>query len=1241
MEERHGQAGKYWSGRRLLALGLALVLTLAGTVGVLAEVRAVERFPIPGAKAGLPLPEGISGSEAAPETGDQTTAEATDPPEPEKGDSAEALAAYLELLREKREDIEGYYWQKGGYRRDDPNPETAPRPVALVDCWGDELPELVYVDVDAGEQYVFQSTLHIVTWEEGLRTLYECRWDVLAGGGFRYYLYQTEGSKALCAYASYGDEHWTTRYSRLTQRNDGLEEEILLERISKPNYENGAYNAIVTCTKEGTEISEEAFDAAVAEHEGHTDVIVMSSREATPFAAQTVEQAGELARSLDELLFELLDQTAADSGETSLDPELLPQSLLDFLLQFVGWYSDGNGGVEFRAESAAVDGSNLLASLVNNGACVRYRLYPGEGQKDYWNEADPRGWAEGSYPSYASYDAESVDWIARHIFHLTEEALAKLIAQGEAEHCFYRQADESGKEYYYRPIGGVGDPFLKVVPYAVSLENGRYTVRYDVYFDVADGQRYPSDQAEYEYSACAQAGWEEIEGSFYWTLYSNSAQSREEAEPVPDPELFRRMPGFYRFTSGMGGWGTMLVLQEDGSFLGSFSDANLGESGPGYDGTVYYADFTGRFVNPRQIDPWTWAFDLAELEVDREHEAEEIVSVYGANTRFVRSGAYGLEGGQTFYYYAAGAPNYRVPQEYRSWAYAYEGRNGTRLSHGGIYNEAQKQGLVACWEETEAANWEEAYRDFTLQERYFSYSPARLGFGGSSQNENPPSFSLTDRDGDGQPELAVYNGQPDEARRAWYLYRFRDGRVRFLETLDREAAAALGLPERGVSLEQLRQTGWASFAADWYGGPGGTVRTISVPGVGGEEASLSWGWSLFGEDPEALSPALAKACALLCGGDPAKVLTGLGFTEPDRAESDGFTADFGARLLRRDGVEQMVLAIVLRPAAGEDSYGLLPQLQQLSQDAARHLSVRFASYLESLAASYDFVNENSRVLVCGWGSAGAVAGELTPLLRGGFAAEKGVYAYTYGCPRYRAPGSLQEDWGCVHNLIHRQDLAALLPWDLERPGQSLYLNGTEDTAAKAHELRALLPLLEQLEGGAEQCAPERLQRLRLTEAGELSLLDRAGKLLSLHTDGSARSSPDGAILVLPEPGGCGIYSFAGTAYTLVLPEEAGKAPSLLRETADAVSGAAEILCSLSTLQPGAGEAWCVPVEGNEIRGAAVYEVDRSGKTLTRISAAGEASAAVFGNNTLGWSFAGLTALGLLGIVLSLLLRRRR
>ncbi len=148
----------------------------------------------------------------------------------------------------------------------------------------------------------------------------------------------------------------------------------------------------------------------------------------------------------------------------------------------------------------------------------------------------------------------------------------------------------------------------------------------------------------------------------------------------------------FLFSSGMGAWGTTLVLEADGTFTGEYSDTNAGESGEGHLATIYLCSFSGEFGEFEKINDYTYAMQLTEIHLEKEAGQEWIED----EVKYVTSGPVGLEGGTEFVLYTPDAPLEMLPESFVNW-FPGGGENlGTEegtLGCYGIYNETNEQGF--------------------------------------------------------------------------------------------------------------------------------------------------------------------------------------------------------------------------------------------------------------------------------------------------------------------------------------------------------------------------------------------------------------------------------------------------------------------------------------------------------------------------------------------------------------------
>lgn len=168
-----------------------------------------------------------------------------------------------------------------------------------------------------------------------------------------------------------------------------------------------------------------------------------------------------------------------------------------------------------------------------------------------------------------------------------------------------------------------------------------------------------------------------------------SGCTRPSAPTLPEADY----PMNFLFSSGAGAWGTRLFLNEDGSFEGQFSDANLGESGKDYpNGTVYLCSFTGRFSISEKLDIHSYPLTLEEVTPDPDRlTGEEWIE---DGILYVTAGPYGLYNdnidgtmSRSFVLYAPTTPIFGLDEELLSWwPGRYETAQPETLSCWGLWN---------------------------------------------------------------------------------------------------------------------------------------------------------------------------------------------------------------------------------------------------------------------------------------------------------------------------------------------------------------------------------------------------------------------------------------------------------------------------------------------------------------------------------------------------------------------------
>ena len=150
----------------------------------------------------------------------------------------------------------------------------------------------------------------------------------------------------------------------------------------------------------------------------------------------------------------------------------------------------------------------------------------------------------------------------------------------------------------------------------------------------------------------------------------------------------------FSFCSGAGGWQTLLMIDDDGSFSGEYYDGELGSIGDDYpDGTMYLCDFYGQFTEPVRVNDYTYSMKIREINYEKEVGTEEIRD----GIRYCYTDVYGLDGAEEILIYLPGAPLAELSEEFRSWIGYYDLSNTqeTELPFYALNNEAQQYGFTS------------------------------------------------------------------------------------------------------------------------------------------------------------------------------------------------------------------------------------------------------------------------------------------------------------------------------------------------------------------------------------------------------------------------------------------------------------------------------------------------------------------------------------------------------------------
>ena len=153
------------------------------------------------------------------------------------------------------------------------------------------------------------------------------------------------------------------------------------------------------------------------------------------------------------------------------------------------------------------------------------------------------------------------------------------------------------------------------------------------------------------------------------------------------------MPSVFSFSSGAGGWSTTVTFRPDGSFVGVYSDSDLGTTDEDYPhGTAYYCNFSGKLEVTEKLDEYSYGLKLVTLNKEKGEEYIE------EGIRYVPSEPYGMEKGKNYILYLPDTPLEGLSEEFLLWwpgRYDMDNQDQTTLNCFGMYNKETEYGFFS------------------------------------------------------------------------------------------------------------------------------------------------------------------------------------------------------------------------------------------------------------------------------------------------------------------------------------------------------------------------------------------------------------------------------------------------------------------------------------------------------------------------------------------------------------------
>ena len=123
---------------------------------------------------------------------------------------------------------------------------------------------------------------------------------------------------------------------------------------------------------------------------------------------------------------------------------------------------------------------------------------------------------------------------------------------------------------------------------------------------------------------------------------------------------FADLPSEFCFSSGVGGWSTILKVNPDGTFDGEYHDSDFG--------TLYYSTFNGKFAQPEPLNAHAYTVKIQSFNVTNDPNVFD----WEEDVEYVPSDPYGMENAKEMILYLPGTSFSDIPQECMDWLNWYQ-----------------------------------------------------------------------------------------------------------------------------------------------------------------------------------------------------------------------------------------------------------------------------------------------------------------------------------------------------------------------------------------------------------------------------------------------------------------------------------------------------------------------------------------------------------------------------------------
>lgn len=164
-----------------------------------------------------------------------------------------------------------------------------------------------------------------------------------------------------------------------------------------------------------------------------------------------------------------------------------------------------------------------------------------------------------------------------------------------------------------------------------------------------------------------------------YSSYETGADTSEE-------KIFERLIKRFIFTSGAGGWFTVMSVSKDGDIKGNYNAPVSGYTGPDHpNGQVFVSDFTGKFTDLIKVNDYEYKMTLTNLDYPKSGTTKIVNGVKIETTE-----PYGIADkkspGKEFILYLPGRPVQDLPEAVGNWIYDFKNRMPEKLTSAVIFN---------------------------------------------------------------------------------------------------------------------------------------------------------------------------------------------------------------------------------------------------------------------------------------------------------------------------------------------------------------------------------------------------------------------------------------------------------------------------------------------------------------------------------------------------------------------------